>query len=152
VLRVLCSTTEQGEYGGAIAVGDRIARLADRVRHGEYGTELDAVEWRLDQDADATGQGAVTISGRVEAISAVYVELTRMGDCAWEPGRGTAHLERLDTTADSRLPGGRIDWSSPSAADSSGITYRSGFEQVEEGDERLSGWVITLTEERIVPT
>lgn len=145
VLRVLCSESELGEHGEAVAVGDRIARSASRIDHAAFGTALDEVEWRLDRDAVAAGPDAVTVSGVVHSISAVYVDLIRLGDCTWAPATGSAHLEPLTTTAATRRPEAPTDRGAAPALD------RFAAPLVVDGDERLSGWLLTLDEEAVAP-
>ena len=147
MLRVLCSESELGDHGEAVAVGDRIARSASRIDHAAFGTALDEVEWRLDRDAVAAGPGAVTVSGVVRSISAVYVDLIRLGDCTWAPATGSAHLEPLTTTAATRRPEAPADRSASPA----GAADRFGAPLVVDGDERLSGWLLTLDEEAVAP-
>jgi len=151
VLRVLCFESELAENGEAIAVGDRISRSAARVEHPEYGTELDAVEWRFDQDADAAGTGAVTISGTVAAIGAVFVDRVRMGACGWATARGTARLEPVRTTGETRRPDPEVDWLAASEPDADGVSVQAGYPRVDEGDEMFSGWVITLDHAAVEP-
>lgn len=149
VLRVLCSDSELDENGEVIAVGDCLSRLAGRVENVYYGTDLDSLEWRFDQYADAIGYHAATISGRVTAISAVYVRLTKAVEGGWTARLGSAHLEPLDTTAATRRIEDVIDWGPLSPTDEHGRAYRTGYPRIHEGDEHLSGWVITLEAPRV---
>lgn len=135
MLRVLCSESELGGDDEALVVGGRLARPASRVEDTVFGTALDEVEWRLDRDAVAAGREAVTVSGVVRSISAVYVDLIRLGDCTWAPATGSAHLEPLTTTAATRRPEEQVDRGAP----------------LVDGDERLSGWLLTLDEEAVGP-
>jgi hypothetical protein len=131
VLRVLCPESELGEYGERLAIGDRVDRPARRNDGGYFGTELDEIVWRFDGHAEGTGAEPVRIAGTVMAIAAVYVEMTQLGSCTWTAAHGTAHQEPLTTTAGTRRP-----------ADGMGTG-------IEEGDERLAGWLIDLEDERI---
>ena len=149
MLRVLCSESELGEDGEALVVGDRIARPASRVEDTVFGTALDEVEWRLDRDAVAAGREAVTVSGVVRSISGVYVDLIRLGDCTWAPATGSAHLEPLTTTAATRRSDEQVDRSVASAPDDAGDPFDAPL--VLDGDERLSGWLLTLDEEAVDP-
>jgi hypothetical protein len=134
MLRVLCSESELGEYGERLAVGDRVDRIARRNDEGYFGTQLDEIIWRFDRYAEITGAEPVRISGTVTALAAVYVEMTQLGDCTWTAAHGTAHQEPLTTTSGTRLPDRGV-----------------GTSRVEEGDERLSGWLIDLEDDRVDP-
>jgi hypothetical protein len=141
---MLCSESELGEYGVIVAVGEHVSRLAARIEQPYYGSDLDALEWRFDQYADAIGYESATISGTVAAISAVYVQLTSNPEGGWTARPGSAHLEPLDTTSATRKIEPVIEWGPPSPPDKDGHSYRAGHARIHEGDEHLSGWVITL--------
>ena len=113
MLRVLCSESELGEYGVVVTVGEHISRLAARIEEPYYGTDLDTIEWRFDQYADAIGYESATISGTVAAISAVYVQLTSDPEGGWKARPGSAHLEPLDTTSATRKIEPVIEWGPP---------------------------------------
>ncbi len=144
MLRVLCSETELQEDGEVIAIGDHVSRVGCRVENVFYGTDLDEIEWRFDQYADAVGYEAVTISGQVIAISAIYVRFTATSGGGWAPRLGSAHLEPLDSTASTRKIEDVVDWGPLSPPDEHGHAYRAGYPQIAEGDEHLSGWLFTL--------
>jgi hypothetical protein len=148
VLQVLCSESELGEYGESIAVGDLVSRTAARAEGGYFGTDLDLVGWRFDRYADATGSEPTTISGTVVAIDAVHVRLTGTEE-GWTALPGSARLEPRRTTAGTRRPPDRVEWGPPSPPDEEGAVYRVGLHRIEEGDELLSGWLLTLSEERV---
>ncbi|MDH2442624.1 hypothetical protein QDR37_01570 [Amnibacterium sp. CER49] len=134
MLRVLCSESELGEYGERLAIGDRVDRVARRDQGGYFGTELDEIVWRFDRYAEVGGADPVRITGTVTAIAAVYVEMTQLGSCTWTAAHGTAHQEPLTTTTGTRRPVEGV-----------------GIHRVEEGDERLAGWLVELEDERIAP-
>ena len=125
----------------------RVARPASRIDHAAFGTALDEVEWRLDRDAPTSGREAVVVSGVVRTISAVYVDLIRLGGCTWAPATGSAHLEPLTTTAATRRPQEQDDRSAAPAE----AADRFGAPDLLEGDELLSGWLLTLDEEAVGP-
>ena len=149
MIRVLCSDSELDEGGEVIAVGEHVSRLAARIQNVYYGTDLDAIEWRFDQYADAIGYESATISGQVIAISAVFVRLTAAPGGGWTARLGSAHLEPLETTASTRKIEHEVMWGTPSPTNEHGYAYRTGSPRLEEGDEYPSGWVFTLASARI---
>jgi hypothetical protein len=144
VLRLLCSEPELGEYGNVVSVGEYISRPAARIEQSYQATESDTVEWRFDQRADAIGYEWATISGTGAAISAVSVQLTTHCEGGWTARLGSAHVEPLDTTSATRRIEPLIDRGPPSPPDKDGHSYRAGHARIQESDERLSVWVITL--------
>lgn len=59
-------------------------------------------------------------SGRVAAISAIYVRLTNNPGLGWTAQPGSAHLESLESTAATRKIQHTVDWSPTSALDEQG--------------------------------
>ena len=143
-LQVLCSSYELEESGDIIAVGDHISKHASRLNNAYYGTELDSIEWSFDSEAEADGSTATTISGEVTAVSAIFVRLTQVPGKGWIPLAGSAHLENIKSTADTRQIKTEIDWGPVSTPDAQGNAYSAGYPRREEGDEHHSGWLITL--------
>ena len=141
--------SELDDDGDVIAIRDHVSRPASRVENVYYGTELDTIEWRFDNDAGAGGEPVTTISGEVAAISAVYVRLTAVRGHGWTAQLGSAHLEPLDTTASTRRIQDIVDWGPLSPPDEHGYAYRGGYPRTEEGDEHLSGWVFTIMSPQI---
>ncbi|MDJ0377067.1 hypothetical protein [Cryobacterium sp. PH31-L1] len=111
MLDVLCTASEQAEYGEVLVVGDRLERLAVTITPNFYGTELDEIELVFDRFAQVAsgGRKTATISGVIVSIDAAYVSLTRKS-LGWAPAVETATLERLETTAATRRPERRIVW------------------------------------------
>lgn len=149
MLRVLCVQTELQEDGEVISVGDRVKRLAGRLPGGYFGTNLDEVEWGFDRYAELTSSHAAVIEGDVVAIAAVYVGLAALGN-GWTAAPGTAWLEPLSSTATTRAPENRIEWSTQSMP--SGHSYPVPHHRTEEGDEYLTGWLFTLEQEVLTPS
>ncbi|WP_375406881.1 hypothetical protein [uncultured Amnibacterium sp.] len=126
VLRVLCSIHELEEDGEVVRIGDHIRRLASRNEIADYGTDLDNIEWHLDHEAEAAGDPAPTISGRVAAISAIYVRLTGSPGHGWTAQHGSAHLEPLESTAATRHVQHTINWGPTTAPDEQGHVHSAG--------------------------
>lgn len=148
MLRVLCGTTELEEYGEVIAIHDRVERIAAHSEGNYFCTGLDDIDWVFDRYADWAGPMIATVTGRVVAIDAVYVRLAPV-EGGWTAAAGTARLESLFTTAETRRPPSRIDWGRPSPPDETGRRFRVGYPLVREGDEHLSGWVVALDREHV---
>lgn len=148
-LEVLCSSYELEESGDVVTVGDYISRHVSRWNTVYYGTELDDIKWNFDSEAEADGSTATTISGDVTAISAIFVRLTHVPGKGWTPVSGSAHAERIESTADTRQIKPEIDWVPVSTPDAHGHAYSAGYPRTEEGDEHHSGWLITLEPYRI---
>jgi len=145
VLRALCTTSELDEDGEVVAVGDRIRRLAVPYRGGYYGGALDETPWMLDRYGDATGAAdTVWIEGVVTSVAAIRTRLTRLADGTFTARPGSAVLEPLHSTEDTRRPTPEIDWQPHSEPDADGHAYAIGFARQREGDEDLSGWLFTL--------
>ncbi|QHC58932.1 hypothetical protein [Rathayibacter sp. VKM Ac-2760] len=145
LLQALCTTSELDEDGVIVAVGDRIRRLAVPYRGGYFGGDLDETPWMLDYYGDATGAAdTVWIEGVVTAIAAIRTRLTRLDDGTWTARPGSAELEPLRSTADTRRPVPEIDWGPRSEPDADGHAYAMGVARQHEGDEDLSGWLITV--------
>lgn len=149
MLQVLCSSTELEEYGEVLQVHDRVRRLGGRRRGRFFGTELDEVEWSFDRYAGVAGDGAVTISGLVVALQAVFVRLTQRPGAGWTVEPGSAHLEPIFSTAATRRPQTRTAWSELTPGKGAGRVVRYGHRVVNEGDEDFSSCLVTLNEERI---
>lgn len=141
---MLCPNHELEESGDVIVVGDHISRHVSRANDAYYGTDLDRIEWNFDGEAEADGSTATTISGTVTAISAIFVRLTQVPGRGWMAVAGSAHLERIDSTAHTRQIPPDIDWGPLSTPDAQGHAYRAGYARIEEGDEHHSGWLFTL--------
>ncbi len=151
MLDVLCGDSELGEYGEVVAVGDVVRRLGVRRRTVWFGTGLDEIEYWFDRYAGLTGSGeAVVLSGEIDAIASVYTRVTRSPDGAWGPQRGSASLEPLASTRDTRRPLRRVAWTvdPPSTSPRSGAWGRW---DPWEGDESLWGWRVTLTDAVVEP-
>ncbi|MDY0912713.1 hypothetical protein [Rathayibacter festucae] len=145
LLRALCTTSELDEDGEVVAVGDRIRRLAVPHRGGYFGGDLDETPWMLDRYGDAIGAaGTVWIEGVVTAVAAIRTRMTRRDDGVWTVRPGSAVLEPLHSTADTRRPVREIDWGPRSEHDADGHASAVGFARRSEGDEELSGWLITV--------
>jgi hypothetical protein len=143
-VEVLCGTTVLDEDGETLAVGDVIDRPAVPRRRAYYGGELDLVEWAFDNYAYAgPDPEAVTIRGRVTAIDAIYVTLTRAtARGGWAPRRDSARRVPVHSTSMTKRPTrrrGKITWSEP---DENGHRYGRSYGDTREGDEDLSGWLV----------
>ncbi|MCJ1673352.1 MULTISPECIES: hypothetical protein [unclassified Rathayibacter] len=145
LLQALCTTSELDEDGEVVAVGDRIRRLAVPHRGGYIGGDLDETPWMLDRYGDATGAAdTVWIEGLVTSVAAIRTRMTRRDDGVWTVLPGSAVLEPLRSTADTRRPVPEIDWGPHSEPDADGHAYAMGFARRSEGDEELSGWLFTV--------
>jgi hypothetical protein len=145
VLDVLCSDMELGEYGEVIAVGDAVRRLGVRRRTEWFGTGLDQIEYWFDRYAGLVGTGEIVVlSGEIDAIASVYTRVTRLPDGAWGPRPGSASLEPLASTIDTRRP---LRYIAPTAGPPS-ISQGGAWGRWDprEGDESLWGWRVTLAD------
>jgi hypothetical protein len=140
---VRCSLSELQEYGEVIDVGRRIARPGLPRSGGErfFGTSVDDVPWDLDRYHFLVATPSVTIAGLVIAIDGVYARVQRRDD-GWGPEPGSARLEPVRSTAESRRIEPRIRRQEWTGAD--GRARRGGSYSPEEGDEQHYGWVLTL--------
>lgn len=146
MLDVLCSDMELGEYGEVIAVDDVVRRLGVRRRSEWFGTDLDQIEYWFDRYAGLVGSGEVIVlSGEIDAIVSIYTRATRSTDGVWGPRAGSARLEPLSSTRDTRRPLRRVAWAvdTPSASHERGARGRW---DPREGDESLWGWRVTLAD------
>jgi hypothetical protein len=146
IVEVLCGTTVLGEDGETLTVGDVIDRPAIPHKREYYGGELDLVPWLFDNYAFAgPSPGAIRIVGRVTAIEAIYVSLTRAtARGGWAPRRGSARRVPVHSTSATERPTmrpGPITWSEP---DANGHRYGRSYGDTREGDEDLSGWLVVL--------
>lgn len=156
MIRVTCSVTELEEDGEIIAVGDRIERLAEKATRQYYGNELDEICWHFDQYAPLLSPTPWSIIGTVASISAVYVRLALKSgrERIFHPKPGSAHLEEVLTTLNTRDPQRERQQREMAKHDPpAGATgwYGPDTLQPNEGDEDLTGWLITLVDERIQP-
>lgn len=152
MLDVLCSTTELEEYGEILAVGDHVDRQASFSQRGYYGTGLDDIEWSFDRYAGLTiGSVEGTVAGDIVRLAAIYIRLTldSSGPVAgWTARPGSAWLEPVTSTADTRRPLERIEYRT-APPDERGHSRAYGHVAMNEDDEQLSGWRVTLDNEEV---
>ena len=156
MIRVTCSVTELEEDGEVIAVGDQIERSAEKATWQYYGNELDEICWHFDQYAPLRSTSPWSILGTVASISAIYVRLALTGarEQVLRPAHGSAHLEEVPATRNTRNPQREHEQRELAKHDPpAGATgwYGPDTLQAHEGDENLTGWLITLVDERIQP-
>lgn len=144
-MQVRCGPAELGEYGEAIAVGDRIERPAVR-RSGEafFGTALDDVEWELDRYHALVAAPSFLIVGTVTGIDAVFARIG-LGEEGWAPIPGSARLEPVPSTRATRRVAPRTR--RPEAPGPAPW----GASAPEDGDEHAYGWLLALDEATAVP-
>lgn len=150
MIQVLCSESELQEYVEVVQVGQRVTRMGARRDWTYFGSDLDDVPWQFDQYAVAGH--SVTLTGDVVEIAAVYVRAAHDPSGGWTAEPGSAWLEPLTTTADTRQPEQEVLWGPPSIPDEEGNYYRSGTHVIHAGDELFSGWLFTLVDEEIRET
>jgi hypothetical protein len=151
MLRVVSTESELAEDGEVITVGDVVTRVALPFDGAYFGDELDDVPWMFDRYAAGFSDRSdvVVLTGRVVAIAAVYVRLSRDDTDGRVPIPTSSRLASLVSTRDTWRPEPTIIWEMPSASPPEGGLTR-GYEERHEGDEILVGWLFTLDETALV--
>jgi hypothetical protein len=151
--QVVCSESELAENGEVITVGDDVSRVATLRRQAYFGGFLDDVPWMFDQYAAGFSDrdDVVVLAGRITAIAAIYVRLSREGGDGWAPIPGSARLVSLTSTRDTWRPQPKIIWDVPATPHPDGSYSARGYAVRDEGDEDFSGWLFTLEDTSSVP-
>lgn len=150
MVRVICPASELDEDGIVLRVGQTVSRWAAPNPGAFFGDALDDSEWLFDLYAEGgPSEGAVVLTGRIDQIEALFVCVTLQGGDGWRPIAGRTRRQAIPSTADTVRPEPRIRWTQTTEPDAEGVSYSAGYDDIQEGDERFDGWLITLKDASI---